>query len=150
MRPDLQDTFDLSNADDKRRLLSWLSARSGMYAVSAEPKRDTRTLRQNRTFWRLWVQPLHEYLRENDPKHPAGKDGREWAKKIICAAVLGVDRRVCPVTGAVYEEAKRTSTLSIEEMSDFMERAAAWLAEHTPIVIETPDPMHADRMGVTP
>jgi hypothetical protein len=135
MRPDLQDTFDLSNPDEKRRLLSWLSARSGMYAVSAEPKRDTRTLRQNRAFWRLWVQPLHEYLAENDPKHPAGRDGREWAKKIICAAVLGVDRRTCPITGAVHEDAKGTSGLSVEEFADFLDRAAGWVATTPPVVV---------------
>jgi NAD-dependent dihydropyrimidine dehydrogenase PreA subunit len=147
VRPDLQDTFDLSNPDEKRRLLSWLSARSGMYAVSAEPKRDTRTLRQNRTFWRLWVQPLHEHLAETDETHPTGKDGREWAKRIICAAVLGIIARRCPVTGRVFDEPKGTSGLSIEEFADFLDRAAVWLAKHTPVVVEDPDPCHGCGIG---
>ena len=141
MRPDLSDIIDLSNADEKRRLLAWFSARSGMYAVNAEPKRDTRSLRQNRTWWRLWVQPYHEYLSENDAAHPPGKYGRLRAHRRIVAATMGVIEDVNPLTGQLLIDAVPTHDLTSEVFADMMDRAAVVLAQNDPpIIVEDPDP----------
>jgi hypothetical protein len=141
MRPDLDDIIDMSNADEKRRLLSWLGARTGMYHLIADPKRDTRTLQQNKTWWRLWVQPYHEYLAENEASHPPGKYGRLRAHRRIVAATMGVIEDVNPLTGQLLIDAVPTHDLSTETFADMMDRAAVILAQNDPpIIVTDPDP----------
>ena len=103
-----------------------------------EPKRDTRSLRQNAYFHTVIVKMFQEFLKDQDYEH----NSFEAAKGFLKAKMLS-ETLVNPTTGKVIETRVRgTSELSVEEMTDFIDRCRFWLADFFGIIVPDPDPMH--------
>lgn len=116
--------WNLSEASEKHRLMRQISGlKPGLYSVSIKPKRKTRTLDQNAYYFVAVVTPFAEWLREQygDPHID-----NEQAHEMLAVKVLGLQHGVL---------VPRTRTLNTKEFSDYIENAAAWLAEFAEIIV---------------
>src|ERR1043166_5161356 len=148
MRERTHAIVDMDNRDAKRQLLAFVGALRGAYEVKIEPRRNTRSLKQNAAYWALVVDPLFRFLTDQHPEVTHA----EHAHMLLRAKFLRrtiIDRG----TGEVLGQAIRSTTdLTTEEMSDNVERCRAWMWEKLGIATQDPDPLYktAGRKTGTP
>src|SRR5687768_12635855 len=131
VRPKLDIYFDGDDRGQKTAAMSALGTCRGMQRMTVTPVRPTRSLRQNASYWALVVEPFRQFLRDQE----LGAVDRDYAHRIIVAKILGTVPVIDPATGEVLaNEPRPTKDLSVEEFSDFVERARAWLADMFHIV----------------
>lgn len=137
-RPKFNGVLDLDNRDLKRRFWSWVGTLSGYYEVRIEPRRLTRSQRQNAWYRGFIVAPFFEFLTDQDEEIT----DPDQAHRILSREFLTVPV-VNKRTGEVITTRVRSTTeLSIEEMHDYCERCRAWLAKmfDIPTIDPEPDP----------
>jgi len=59
--------LDFDNRELKRRVMSWVGTLSGIWRVRFEPKRSTRTLRQNAFLWSAINEPFYQLRLRSAP-----------------------------------------------------------------------------------
>jgi hypothetical protein len=102
--------------ENKRQFMDFIALLEGMYHVRLEPKKNTRTNRQN-SFWWAVCQRFAKYLSGDtgnviaDDVHQAMKD--EYLKCDL------INHRTGAIVGSYT---RSTTTLSVEEMSEFIDR----------------------------
>lgn len=122
--PKQAEIWNLAEASEKHRLMRQISTLpAGLYEVLINPKRKGRTLDQNAYLHVALVTPFAEWLREQygDPHITL-----DQAREMLAVKVLGLQHGVL---------VPRTSTLSTKEFTEFIENAAAWLAEFCEIIV---------------
>ena len=124
--------LNLSDLAEKRKLMAHIGTLSGLYEVTLKPRKRTRSLDQNRYYWSAYVTPFTEWLRA------------EWGDRSITTeqahdelkrAVIGVKSKVNEKTGEVMELMPPSRTMDTMEFSDYLERAAEFLARTAGIVV---------------
>ena len=124
--------LNLSDIAEKRKLMSHIGTLSGLYEVTLKPRKKTRSLDQNRYYWSAFVQPFTEWLRE------------EWGDRSITTeqahnelkrALIGVKTKLNERTGEEMELMPPSRTMDTLEFSDYLERAAEFLARNCGIVV---------------
>ena len=134
-RPSQNFTGEMTPAK-KREIIASIGTLAGVYEVTIEPRRETRSNQQNRYFHGVIVEMFHAFLKEQDFEH----NSREAAKGFLKAKLLLQDL-VDPATGEVIgRRVRSTAELTTEEMTDFIERARTWLADFFGIIVPDPDP----------
>lgn len=123
-RPEINGFIDFGTPERrspyKRTFLDFAGTLQGMYRVVLEPKKATRTLRQNAFYFAI-CQRLAKYLTDNGSEVYTANDMHEMAKK----AYLRRDV-INPHTGAIVgETAGSTTSLSPEEFSEYVDRFQA-------------------------
>lgn len=142
-RPRVNNVLNLDTPETKRRLLAFVGALRGFYAVKVEPKRDSRSLRQNAWYHACIVEPFRQFLADQDYEATS----HEAAHEILKAKFLTVEI-ADPQTGEVIGRRVRgSSDLSTEEFSDYCERCRAWLLDFFGIVTQDADPAYASVAG---
>lgn len=118
---------NLMNMDDrptKRALMQAIGTLQGMYDVLLKPCNPTRSTQQNRFYFKTVVTAFENYLSQQGESYT-----KEQCHQIIAMKNAPIDV-VNPVTGEVIDRVgKSTRQMSIEEFSEYTERAMAWLAE---------------------
>ena len=132
-KADPPQVINLALASEKKRLMAHIgSLAPGLYEVSIKPKKKTRSLQANRYYFVAVCQPFAEWLR------------REWgdpsisiddAHDILKAKILGWDERVIEQTGEVVKRIPRSKDLDKWDFNNYIDKAAAWLAELGIVVI---------------
>ena len=125
--------LNLKDLGAKRKLMQYIgSLPGGLYEVLIKPRRLTRTLDQNAYYFAAVVTPWMEWLREQygDPTINS-----EQAHYALVGAVLGKKAVVNEEMGVTVELLPRTSIMTTEEFSDYIEAAAKFLAEFAEIVV---------------
>lgn len=131
-RPTIHRFVNCSDLTDKSALLSDIAPLFDWYEWIGEPRRPTRTLRQNRYFHAGLVRALSDFLRAQD--YEDCDEG--YAKALIKEKFLRVPI-YHPRTGAVMSYVTRgTSDLDENEMSDLIDRTTTWFADRFHIVVE--------------
>lgn len=133
-RPSLKTFIDLSNADDKRRLIAQIGAMSGLYEIDLSPRRETRSTQQNRWYFGCLVQSFVQYMNEQDYEITTPEECHEFLKARFLARTV-TDKRTGKPLGRYVES---TTRLTKAEFSDYCERCRTWLNEYFGIVV--PDP----------
>lgn len=139
-RPTFKLTLDCSDAEKKARAVrefaAFVGKATGVYEFDGEPKKNTRSLQQNKWYWGVIVQLFYEFLRDQDYEITSP----DAAHGFIAAKLLR-EELINPATGEVIGRRIRSTTeLSTAEFSDYCERARAWLADFFGIVCPDPDP----------
>ncbi len=133
-------------ADIKRRLCAFVGRLQGPYEVEFRPRRNTRSLQQNRAYWALVVEPFFEFLREQDYEISS----RDMAHELLRAKLLTVDV-TNPETGEVIGSRVRSTTeLSTEEFSRYFDDCRHWLLDFFGIVTADPEPNPERRLQSRP
>ncbi len=99
-----------------------------------------RSLAQNRLFWK-WMDEIRLYHADNWGRH-LSKD--EW-HDLMCEFLLPT--REIEVFGVVRRVHGRTSTLKVEEFSEFLQRIDEW-ARGKGIMLPHPDDLYFEAMGL--
>lgn len=108
-----------------RRLDTQLSLMpNGDYTVKIERVQTPRTLSQNRILW-LWLTCI---------EHETGTDRRD-IHDLLCTLYL---RRDVETAGRIYTVTGGTSSLTVEGMTDFLNKVQAWAATELGITLPTP------------
>lgn len=128
--------WNLSDVEQKRRLMSQVQKLTGLHEVSIKPRKLTRTLNQNGYWWVAVVGPFTEWLREayGDPGITA-----EQAHEMLKVQALGWDERLIESTGQTMRLIPRSHDLNTAEFGELIDKAAAWLAEFCNLVILPPE-----------
>lgn len=128
--------LDMSDAENKRRVMSQIGQLQGWWKIEGEAKRGTRSQQQNRWYWGCIVDPFYRLLRDQDPDIVSPEQAHEALKcKFLAMPVCD------PKTGEVLTHAiKSTASLTTEEMADYCERCRVFLAQWFNIVVPDPDP----------
>ena len=131
---------NLSNMEEKRKLMAHISTLSGLYEVKLKPRKRTRTLDQNAYYWAAYVQPWTEWLRREygDPSITT-----EQAHVTLKCAVLDPKTRVNEETGQVLELVPTSHDMDTEQFSIYLDLAAKFMAEFCGIVV-LPSEMFAE------
>lgn len=133
-REAIDNIIDLSNRDDKRRLMTSIGAMSGLYEVTIKPKRNLRSLRQNAYYWSCVAAPLAQYLSAQDYNITTPDEAHEVLKaKFLAVSIVNKS------TGEVFGKRVRSSTeLTTTEFWDYVERSRAWLLDFFGIITADP------------
>ncbi len=125
--------LNLALASEKKKLMAHIgSLPAGLYEVSIKLRKKTRSLQANRYYFAAVCHPFCEWLR------------REWgdpsisiddAHDILKAKILGWDERVIEQTGEVVKRLPRSKDLDKWDFNNYIDKAAAWLAELGIVVI---------------
>jgi hypothetical protein len=116
--------WNLGEVSEKHRLMRQISTLpAGLYEVLIKPKRKTRTLSQNAYLHAGLVAPFAEWLREQygDPHITL-----DQAREMLAVKVMGLQHGVL---------VPRTSTLTTDEFSAFIDSAAKWLQDFCEITV---------------
>lgn len=128
--------LDLSDRDMKQRFIRWIGTLAGAYEVEVRPRRNTRSLQQNAYYWACVVTPLADFLSAQDYELNTPEDAHEILKaKFLTTPVIN------PETGEIIGRIVRSTTdLSTEEMTDYIERARAWMLDFFGIWTQDAEP----------
>jgi hypothetical protein len=127
--------IDLSNLENKRRLISQVGALTGVYEVELAPKRDRRSIQQLAWYFGCIVHPLYEVMKAQD-----GGVTLEDAHEALKGRFLIVP--VChPNTGEfICNRVGSTKKFNTVQMADYCEHCRDFLAEWFNIIVPDPDP----------
>jgi hypothetical protein len=133
--------IDFDNREMKQRCLTWFGRQTGVWKLTAEPKKNTRNVRQNAYWHSCVVRPFFDYAREQgQPEFVEDDDAHYY----LAAMILGVESVPNPLTGEeLYRRPKPTHTLSHDEFWDFVDRARHWLWDTYAILTDDPNPDYA-------
>lgn len=133
---ELKSVVNMDNVSTKRRFMQKVQSMTGLWEIQMKPRRFTRSLSQNAYYWAAVVTPFTEWLR--------GEWGDssvqlEQAHELLKTKVLGTRELVNKKSGEVIEITRSSKMLDTHEFGEFIDNAAAWLAEFTGIVVLSPD-----------
>lgn len=136
MPKDPPQVWDLSDLEQKRRLIYQIQKLKGLHEVAIHPRKLTRTLKQNRYYWVAVAAPFAEWLRESQGDSFINT---EDAHEMLKWKILGPKEIVSPLTGEVELMPARSRTLDTADFAEFVDKAAAWLAEFCEIIVLPPE-----------
>lgn len=123
--------LNLDDIDAKRRLMSKIQRLTGLWEITLQPRRRTRTLNQNAYYFAAFVTPFREWLNENWGE----SFDLDQAHTQLKIAVLGMDEKVNKQTGEIIELVPTSRFKDTAEFSDYLEKAAEFLARNCQIVV---------------
>ena len=124
--------LDFDNPDTKQRFMQKTSALTGLHTVKISPCKRRRSNDQNAYYWSAFVTPFCEWLRGaygDDSIKVA--EAHEYLKRRVLKPREGVN----PNTGEVMKLAHTTTELNTKEFSDYLDRAAFFLADFADITV---------------
>lgn len=134
--------LNMDDLETKRKLMTQIGTLKGLYEVTLKPRKRTRSLDQNRYYFSAFCIPFREWLRA------------EWGDRSITTeqahselkrAVIGVKSKVNEQTGEVMELMPPSRTMDTMEFSDYLERAAEFLARTCGIVVLPSEMFYEER-----
>lgn len=123
--------LNLDDIDTKRRLMSKIQRLTGLWEITLQPRRRTRTLNQNAYYFAAFVTPFREWINENWGE----SFDLDQAHTQLKIAVLGMDEKVNTQTGEIIELVPTSRFKDTAEFSDYLEKAAEFLARTCNIVV---------------
>lgn len=140
--------LNFDSREQKRTFLAGAGILRGLYRVSLEPARDKRSSRQNAFYW-LVLSRAAKWLTEGtggQRVYQPEQIHRAMGRRFLDDAVTDPD------TGEVLDRYTRsTTTLSVQEMTQYIDRVQARLDEKygiPPLEAEEPETVPARREGV--
>jgi hypothetical protein len=126
--------INLASTDQKHKLMRFIGTLpAGLYDVLIKPHKKTRSLDQNAYYWTAYIQGWTEWLREASGEPWISK---EQAHEALKKHVLGTTPIVNKQTGEVIDEMIPDSRfMDTKEFSEYLDRAAKFLAEFAEIVV---------------
>lgn len=131
--------INMSDAAAKRELMIQIGRLSGLYEFYLKPRKRTRSLDQNGYYWVAVVQPFTEWLRN---VWGDSKIDKEQAHEMLKAKILGTTEKRIPDSDETLIMIPRSKTLTVEEFSEYIDKAAAWLAEFCEIIVVPSELFH--------
>jgi hypothetical protein len=128
----LKHVVNMDNLTTKRRFMQKIQTMTGLWEISMKPRRFTRSLNQNSYYWAAVVSPFTDWLRN---EWGDSSVQLEQAHELLKTKILGTKELVNKKTGEVIEITRSSKMLDTHEFGEFIENAAAWLAEFTGIVV---------------
>ena len=135
--------LDLDDLETKRRLMSKIGSMRGIYEVTLKPRTHNRSLSQNRYYWSCFVHPFAEWLSEQWGE-PITTDQAHYELR---KAVLGFREKVNERTGEIMELIPSSRKLDTKEFSEFLDKAAEFLARFCGIVVLPSDLFQSKQSG---
>lgn len=124
---------DMSDATAKRQLIAQIAPLVGEYEVTIEPRRNLRSLQQNKWYWACICSAFGAFLREQDYNINDNEGAHELMKaRFLAVTVRNKEGKV------IGRRVRSTTELTTEEFSDYCERCRAWLADMFGIIVEDP------------
>lgn len=123
--------LNLDDIDAKRRLMSKIQRLTGLWEITLQPRRRTRTLNQNAYYFAAFVTPFREWLNENWGE----SFDLDQAHTQLKIAVLGMEEKVNKNTGEIIELVPTSRFKDTVEFSDYLEKAAEFLARNCQIAV---------------
>lgn len=135
MAEPLKQIVNFDSLTTKRRFMEKVQTMSGLWEISMKPRKLTRSLSQNSYYWVAVVTPFTEWLRNE-----WGDSGvqLEQAHELLKRKILGT-RELVNKKGGEIEITQSSRGLDTHEFGEFIDNAAAWLAEFTGIVVLSPE-----------
>lgn len=136
MAETLKQVVNFDSLQTKRRFMQKVQTMSGLWEISMKPRKFTRSLSQNGYYFAAYVPVFTEWLRDEwgDPGITAEQAHIELKK-----AVLGVKTKVNNRTGETMELVPTTHDMDTMGFSNYLEKAAEFLARACGIVVLSSD-----------
>lgn len=136
MAETLKQVVNMDSLQTKRRFMQKVQTMSGLWEISMKPRKVTRSLSQNAYYWAAVVSPFTDWLRnewgDNDVQP-------EQAHEHLKTTILGTRELMNKTTGEVIAITRSSKVLDTHEFGEFIDKAAAWLAEFCGLVILPPE-----------
>lgn len=126
---------NLDDVAEKRRLIAEIGALSGFYEAELSPRRNTRSLQQNRWYFACIVPSLAAFLADQDYENCSEAFAHALLKQ-KCLSRDFIDRETGEV---IATPAGSTAKLDTEQFSRYCERCRHWLEEKFGIVVPDPE-----------
>jgi hypothetical protein len=132
----LKQVVNFDNLATKRKFMQGVQGLTGLWEVSLKPRKFTRSLSQNAYYFAAVVTPFTEWLRQEWGDSSVTV---EQAHELLKHKILGTKELMNKETGEVIEITRSSRMLDSAEFGEFIDKAAAWLAEFTGIVVLSSD-----------
>jgi hypothetical protein len=140
-RASVDQLIDFDNREVKRRFVAFAGALTGIYSVDMKPRRDTRSLKQNAGYFVTVVEPLFQYLKDQEYNVTCRLQAHEHLKQKCNMVDIKSEK-----TGEILDsQPGDTHDLSIEEFGDYWERCRVYVWDRFGIMTEEPDPDYRNR-----
>lgn len=136
MSETLKQVVNMDSLPTKRKFMQAVQTMTGLWEISMKPRKFTRSLSQNSYYWAAVVTPFTDWLRS---EWGDSFITPEQAHEVLKEKVLGIKELVNKETGDVIEITRSSKALDTHEFGEFIDNAAAWLAEFTGIVVLPPE-----------
>lgn len=136
MSETLKQVVNMDDTPTKRRFMQAVQRMGGLWEISMKPRKYTRSLSQNSYYWAAVVTPFTDWLRN---EWGDSNVQVEQAHELLKTKILGTRELVNKQTGELLEITRSSKMLDTTEFGEFVDNAAAWLAEFTGIVVLPPD-----------
>lgn len=136
MAETLKQVVNFDSLQTKRRFMQKVQTMSGLWEVSMKPRKLVRSLNQNAYYWAAVVAPFAEWLRNEWGDSDVQP---EQAHELLKTRILGTRELVNKQTGEAIEITRSSKGLDTHEFGEFIDKAAAWLAEFCGLVILPPE-----------
>jgi len=126
-------TLNFDDLPVRRQFMGHIGTLKGLWDVTLKQRKRTRSLDQNAYYWAAYIPFWHEWLKEASGEPWITK---EQAHKILVKRILGTKEIVNSETGEVIDEVvPETHTMTTEEFSEYLERAAEFMASFCGIAV---------------
>lgn len=134
------------NMDDlnaKKRFMAKIGTLKGLWNVSLQPRKKTRSLQANAYYWAAYIPAWLEWLRDASGEPWITKD---QAHKMLVKHVLGTTDIVNKETGEVIDAiVPETHLMDKSEFNEYLDRSAEFLASFCGIVVISSDLFFEER-----
>lgn len=128
--------LDMSDLTTKRQVMEKIRTMQGLWEIRLKPRRLTRTLSQNAYYFVAVCQPFAEWLKQEWADNSISVD---QAHELLKHKILGTRELINKQTGEVIEITRSSRALDTAEFGEFIDKAAAWLAEFCGLIILPPE-----------
>jgi hypothetical protein len=129
---DLKQVVNMDDVPTKRRFMQKVQGMTGLWEIQMKPRKLVRSLNQNAYYFVAVVTPFTEWLRSEWGDNGIQVD---QAHEILKQKILGTHEIINKKTGESIEITRSSRVLDTAEFGEFIEKAAAWLAEFCGIVV---------------
>ena len=121
-------------ADVKQRIIGFVASLSGIYDIRIEPKKNTRSLQQNRAWFGCIVTPFAQWIQDEWGEPCSKLRAHEILKKELAQETI-----VNQKTGQAFDYILETHTMNTERFSRLMDDGMNFVAKMCgiPITIST-------------
>ncbi len=125
--------LDMDSLHNKQRMMSKIGKLKGVWEFEMRPRKKSRSLNANAYYWAAFIPGWLEWLRE--------ASGEPWitaeqAHEALKKRVLGPKEIVNKETGEIIDDAApSTRDMDTQEFTDYLDRAAEFLASFCGIVV---------------
>jgi hypothetical protein len=144
LRPNSRNTNEASwkvFQEHVKQLAQAAFAKGKAVEIVAREKKRNRSLAQNRLLWGVVYREIRDHINDSQGTQFSDEDIHEWCRQQF------LDSHIVEIRGDPVRARKSTASLTVEQMTDYIDRLYHWAATSLGVQLSEPEDMMAEAYG---